>query len=291
MTLVTAAQNEIEAQELDWTAQFLLEYGPNTRAAYSSDLKKFFSFCAGLGISHQNATRACCAAFSRHESELTGQSTQTVARRLSSVSSYFNYGLSEGYIEHNPMSAVRRPRISRASVSTGLAKDELKDLIAAAKADSVQSYALIALLAYNGLRISEALNIDVAHLGVERGVMTIKILRKGGKVSTIPLNPITGGAIATLVTSRNEGPLFRSRENRRMRREGAWRLVQKLTKGDHHPHSLRHTFVTTALEAGAPLQDVQDACDHADPRTTQRYNSSRHLLDNHPTFLLGEENA
>ena len=52
------------------------------------------------------------------------------------------------------------------------------------------------------------------------------------------------------------------------------------------PHSLRHGFVTLALEAGVALPDVQDAAGHADPRTTQRYNRARHRLDAAPTYTL-----
>jgi integrase/recombinase XerD len=49
---------------------------------------------------------------------------------------------------------------------------------------------------------------------------------------------------------------------------------------------LRHTFITESLAAGVPLQDVQDAAGHADPRTTRRYDHSRHNLDRHPTYVL-----
>jgi integrase/recombinase XerD len=50
--------------------------------------------------------------------------------------------------------------------------------------------------------------------------------------------------------------------------------------------SLRHSFATEALTLGAPLQDVQDALGHADPRTTRRYDRNRHTLDRNPTYLL-----
>jgi len=52
------------------------------------------------------------------------------------------------------------------------------------------------------------------------------------------------------------------------------------------PHSFRHTFITEALSAGVPLQDVQDAAGHTDPRTTRRYDHGRHNLDRHPTYVL-----
>jgi integrase/recombinase XerD len=52
------------------------------------------------------------------------------------------------------------------------------------------------------------------------------------------------------------------------------------------PHSLRHTFVTLALDAGAQLRDVQDAAGHADPRTTRRYDRARNSLDRNPTYAV-----
>ena len=53
-----------------------------------------------------------------------------------------------------------------------------------------------------------------------------------------------------------------------------------------HPHMLRHTFVTTMLDAGADLRDVQIAARHADPRTTMRYDRARKNLDRHPNYIL-----
>ncbi len=52
------------------------------------------------------------------------------------------------------------------------------------------------------------------------------------------------------------------------------------------PHSLRHSFITAALDAGVPLRDVQDAASHADPRTTMRYDRARHSLDRHATYIV-----
>jgi integrase/recombinase XerD len=53
-----------------------------------------------------------------------------------------------------------------------------------------------------------------------------------------------------------------------------------------HPHMLRHTFVTTMLDAGVDLRDVQIAARHADPRTTMRYDRARQNLDRHPNYIL-----
>jgi site-specific recombinase XerD len=56
--------------------------------------------------------------------------------------------------------------------------------------------------------------------------------------------------------------------------------------GHTHPHMLRHTFVTTMLDAGVDLRDVQIAARHADPRTTMRYDRARQNLDRHPNYIL-----
>ena len=52
------------------------------------------------------------------------------------------------------------------------------------------------------------------------------------------------------------------------------------------PHSLRHSFITAALDAGVPLRDVQEAASHADPRTTLRYDRARASLDRHATYIV-----
>ena len=52
------------------------------------------------------------------------------------------------------------------------------------------------------------------------------------------------------------------------------------------PHSLRHSFITAALDAGVPLRDVQIAARHSDPRTTTRYDRTRHNLDRHANYIV-----
>ena len=77
-----------------------------------------------------------------------------------------------------------------------------------------------------------------------------------------------------------------------MDRHAASRRLRKLAGaagvriGKTHPHMLRHTFVTTMLDAGVDLRDVQIAARHADPRTTMRYDRARNNLDRHPNYIL-----
>ncbi len=76
-----------------------------------------------------------------------------------------------------------------------------------------------------------------------------------------------------------------------MNRHQATRMVQRITKHAGidkkiSPHSLRHSFITAALDTGAPLRDVQEAASHADPGTTMRYDRARRSLDRHATYIV-----
>ncbi len=87
------------------------------------------------------------------------------------------------------------------------------------------------------------------------------------------------------------GPLLRNRDGLRMDRRCADRIIKSLALScgiTHrvHPHALRHTYVTTMLDAGVPLRDVQIAARHADPRTTTKYDRARQNLDRHGNYIL-----
>jgi integrase/recombinase XerD len=117
------------------------------------------------------------------------------------------------------------------------------------------------------------------------------ITRKGGKVVTIPLAPRTARAIDLATGERTEGPLFLTADGKRLDRHGAARTVRLVTRRAgivRHisPHTLRHAFITAALDAGVPLRDVQEAASHADPRTTMRYDRARTSLDRHATYIV-----
>ncbi len=98
-------------------------------------------------------------------------------------------------------------------------------------------------------------------------------------------------AIDLAVGERSDGPLFLAADGRRLDRHGAARIVRRaahragITK-PVGPHTLRHAFITAALDAGVPLRDVQEAACHADPRTTIRYDRARGSLDRHATYIV-----
>ncbi|MEV6371297.1 tyrosine-type recombinase/integrase [Micromonospora musae] len=94
------------------------------------------------------------------------------------------------------------------------------------------------------------------------------------------------------VDARPSGPILRNTLGGRMDRHAATRRLKHLAQAAGirmprmHPHMLRHTFVTTMLDAGVSLRDVPIAAGHADPRTTMRYDRARKNLDRHPNYIL-----
>jgi integrase len=85
--------------------------------------------------------------------------------------------------------------------------------------------------------------------------------------------------------------VFLAADGRRLDRHGAGRIVRRSARRAGiaktvTPHTLRHAFITAALDAGVPLRDVQEAASHADPRTTMRYDRARGSLDRHGTYIV-----
>jgi integrase len=214
-----------------------------------------------------------------------------VARRLCTVAGFYRYAVEEELLEHSPAVHVRRPRLDYESHVTGLDRNELGSLLVAAGLGPAVEHALVSLLALNGLRVSEATGANIEALGLERGHRTLTILRKGGKVVTIPLAPRTARAVDLAVGERREGPIFLAADGSRLDRHGAGRIVRRVARRAGiaklvSPHTLRHAFITAALDAGVPLRDVQEAASHTDPRTTMRYDRARVSLDRHATYIV-----
>ena len=216
-----------------------------------------------------------------------------MARRLSALAGFYDYGVHDAQVlTHSPVASVRRPRVSDESQAVGLTADELRRLLATATAHSPRSAALVSLLTFCGLRISEALNAEVRDYGHDHGHRVLKVTRKGGKPARVALAPPVVRALDVYLDGRTIGRIFVARDG-----AGPLRLPARLRPARPAlprrrppagvtPHSLRHSYATESLRLGAALQDVQDALGHADPRTTRRYDRSRHNLDRSPNYLL-----
>jgi len=210
---------------------------------------------------------------------------------LCTVACFYRYAEEEGLIPNSPAVHVRRPRLDYESHATSLDRNEVGAMLVAAGLGGAQEHALVSLLALNGLRVSEAIGANIEQLGLERGHRTLTILRKGGKIVTIPLAPRTARAVDLAIGERSEGPIFQADDGSRLNRHAAARIVRRIARRAGiakkvGPHTLRHAFITAALDAGVALRDVQEAASHADPRTTTRYDRARVSLDRHATYIV-----
>ena len=261
-----------------------------TREAYALDLRQYATWCQQRCLRLFQARRADIECFAR-DLEALGRARATITQRLCTVAGFYRYAVEEELLDHCPAAHVRRPRLDYESHATGLDRNELGVMLVATGLGSAAEHALISLLALNGLRVSEATGACIEALGTERGHRTLVITRKGGKVVTIPLAPRKARAIDLAIGERPEGPIFLAPGGRRLDRHGAARIVGRVARRAGitkpvGPHTLRHAFITAALEVGVPLRDVQDAASHADPRTTMRYDRARASLDRHATYVV-----
>jgi integrase/recombinase XerD len=273
--------------ELRTLAGFLGGYSGLTRDAYALDIRQFAQWCHDRHVALFDVARHDIEAFARHL-ETLGRARATISRRLCTITCLYRYAVEEGLLDRSPAAHVRRPRLDYESNATGLDRNEVGSMLVAAGLAGARDHALVSLLALNGLRVSEAIGADIELLGLERGHRTLLVHRKGGKTVLIPLAPRTARAVDLAVGERCTGPIFVANNGERLDRHGAARIVRRIArragiKKRVGPHTLRHAFITAALDAGVPLRDVQEAASHADPRTTMRYDRARVSLDRHAT--------
>jgi integrase/recombinase XerD len=209
------------------------------------------------------------------------------------VACFYRTCLIDGLIDRSPAAHVRRPPVSAESPTLGLSHLQFEAMLTAAR-ESVHScdFALVCMLGLLGLRIFEATGVTVADLGEEHGHRVLKVHGKGDKTVLVPLPPAVARAIDRAVGERTAGPILLHTCGTGMDRQAGTRRLRHLAKAAGmqmprmHPHMLRHTFVTTMLDPGVDLRDVQIAARHADPRTTMRYDRARTNLDRQPNYIL-----
>lgn len=280
-------------------AAWLLGHPTTTATAYRSDLKGWSTWCAQLQVHPLAAERHHVDAWVRWLTTAaqprTGRpaAASTVARKLSALSSFYDYGVHDAeLLSHSPVASVRRPKVADESQAVGLTAGELRRLLAAAATHGLRSAALVSVLVFTGARISEALGADIRDYGADHGHRVLRVTRKGGKLARLALPPPAIRALEDYLGDRRTGPIFTSsRGPHRYGYQLAYEQLDRLCRAAQlpagvTPHSLRHSYATEALRLGAALQDVQDALGHADPRTTRRYDRRRNNLDSSPSYLL-----
>jgi site-specific recombinase XerD len=274
-------------------AAYLARFKGTSREHTESDLRCFLIWCAERGLDPLAARRPHLEVYIRWMQEIRRFKPSTVSRRFSVAAGFYRTCVIDGILQDSPAEHVRRPTVPPESPTLGFTHLQFEALLTAAReSPNPADFALVAMLGLLGLRIFEATAADITDLGEEHGHRVLRVCGKGNKVVLIPLPPAVGRAIDQAIGGRAGGPILLNSRRIRMDRHAATRRLRRLAEtagvpiARPHPHMLRHTFVTTMLDAGVDLRDVQIAARHADPRTTMRYDRARKNLDRHPNYIL-----
>lgn len=272
---------------------YLGRYRGDSRYHTASDLRIFLTWCTEQELEPLQTVRTDIERYVRWLQDVRRFQPSTVSRRLSVVVGFYRVCVIDAILPHSPADYVRRPVVPPESPTLGLGHLQFEAMISTARqSDNRNDYALIAMLGLLGLRIFEACRANISDIGEEHGHRVLRVRGKGGKVVLVPLPPAVARALDRAVEGREGGPILRNTLGARMDRHAATRRLKHLAAAagiqmpTMHPHMLRHTFVTTMLDAGVSLRDVQIAARHADPRTTMRYDRARKNLDRHPNYIL-----
>jgi len=278
-------------EEEAWLAK---QKSAQTRHAYRLDVRHFM---VALGITSTEALRKvdhhAVIAWERMQREREDAAASTVRRRLAALSSLFKHLVKHGAASRNPVVDVDRPAINRDEGSTAaFSKAEARKLLDAPPADTVagrRDRAILAVGLQVGFRRAEIAALKVGDLHQNRGLDALRVTRKGGRRESLAINPQAAQCIRAYLEIAGHGdqpdaPLFRPLRGNARPLDPAGRMdpgvidrmVRKyaaqvgLARG-YSAHSMRATFITTALENGAQLEDVQKAAGHRDPSTTKLY--------------------
>ncbi len=207
----------------------------------------------------------------------------TVARKLSSIRSFFRFLMKKGALAVNPAELVPTPKVEK-MLAPVLTVEEAECLVEAPAdmeaATARRDLAMLEVLYSSGIRVSELTGLDMEDVDLSSG--TIKVLGKGGKERIAYIGAHARGALRAYIGAHRAGagadaPLFTGgRGKGRVSQRTVQRLVKKyvLKSGIDKtptPHALRHTFATHLLDAGVDLRSIQEMLGHSKLSTTQRY--------------------
>ena len=211
-------------------------------------------------------------------------SPSSMARKLASLRTFFNYCMRLGLIESNPAKEVATPKIPK-RVPKFLTVDEVFALLEAAAGEDVlgsRDRAILELLYASGLRVSELVGLNLEDVDLKS--QTVRVLGKGRKERIVPMGEKACGALEGYLEKRhsllgkhtNERGFFLNRHGGRLTARSIERLLNKYIRRSGlqktvTPHVLRHTFATHLLGAGADMRGIQELLGHSSLSTTQKY--------------------
>jgi site-specific recombinase XerD len=260
----------------------------NTRVAYRRDIEGFIASIedrrgrpARVGDLDVREVRAHLAA--RH-GELAASS---IGRKLSALRGFGEFCRREGLLEENTVALLRRPKLGR-KLPVALPVEDVGAMIDKPQREGaigLRDRALLEVLYGAGLRVSEAVSLELDDLRGEPGSLTLRIRNgKGGKDRVVPLGARGAESVHAWLKVRDElvrpkspaklvflgargGPL-----SARVAREVVYRRCQETgARAVVGPHGLRHSFASHLLQSGCDLRSIQSMLGHASLSTTQRY--------------------
>ncbi len=279
-----------EQLTLDFLAHLELERGlsRNTLHAYQSDLAQFGRYLATHGVSPLQAVHSDLAGFLAElavgDERRGPASPATLQRKAACLRSFYRHLRREELIVHDPTTDLRSPpKLMR--LPKVLSREQVSELLEQPKGTgplTLRDKALLELMYACGLRVSEAIALEVGDVDPEEGMLRAR--GKGSKERIVPVGRSAVGALERylvrgrpmLVGGRAESSLFVNHRGARLTRQGVYKIIQSYAHsaglGERMtPHTLRHTFATHLLAGGCDLRSLQEMLGHADLATTQIY--------------------
>jgi len=276
----------------DYVEQFLTylkverDYSRNTIDSYRADLADFGNYLRGANGSLPSIGEIDYLMIRNYLANLQERqlARSTVLRRLSSLRSFFKYLCRRGYLDSDPTAALASPKAQR-KLPDFLEISEMESLLSAPDVKTIvglRDRAILELLYSTGMRVGELLDLNLSDL--DRINAIVKVRGKGNKERIIPVGKAAMLALNDYLARRHElmcrrltqaiflsergNPMTDAKSIRRRieKYANAAGIRKKIT-----PHTLRHTFATHMLNAGADLRSVQELLGHASLSTTQIY--------------------
>ena len=251
-------------------------YSDNTVGAYMNDLNKYEEFLK------KDILESNTEDLEKYLKYIKNLESTTVAHKITSIRSYFNYNIKRGIVSVNPADKVSRPKLTK-HLPEYLTEEEVGKLLDV-EVKSPYDYrnkTILELLYSSGIRISELVNIKTSNYDSEECL--IRIMGKGSKERIVPLGDYAVNIMndymnnyRPLINKKHTDYVFVNNRGDKISRQFIFKVIKKeaLKKGikkDISPHTLRHTFATHLLKNGADLRIIQELLGHENISTTQIY--------------------
>ena len=255
----------------------------NTVSSYMRDIRQFAEwFGREVGLSVTDASQQNISDYLTYL-EQEGKSSSTVSRSLASLKNFYIYLVSSGRMDTTPVSEIHVERAQKKAPEI-LTCQEIELLLSQPVCSDAKGYrdkAMLEVLYATGMRVTELIDLDVADVNLDAGLVRCTSEKK---TRTIPLYPEALHALSaylrdvrdTMIDSPEETALFVNLGGSRMSRQGFWKILKHYQQTaniqkDITPHTLRHSFAVHLLEKGADISSVQELMGHSDISSTQVY--------------------